>query len=94
MGQSTARSVGMVGVPLVAAPHPFDILNRAQVRQVAERLYGEVEEILTGEASRLEERYARKVWLSSQEAVTSCSIVAHDIAPHKDAPHVELPREA
>jgi len=89
MGQGTAASLGLAGVPLVATPHPFSYLAREVVREIAERLYGEVEEILTGDAPRLEERYARKMWLPPQEAVTSCSI-----ARHKEAPRVELPREA
>lgn len=91
MGQSTARSLGLAGIPLSAAPHPFDYLSRAQVREIAERLLGEVETILTGKPEQLEQEYARRVWLSPNEAVASCSVSAHK---PQSGVSLEMPRHA
>lgn len=77
MGQKTARSLGLTGVPMVAAPHPFDCLDRNQVRQKAEQLYTEIKAILTGDSGALESIYSSKIWPSAQEAVTSCRISHH-----------------
>lgn len=74
MGQSTARSLGLPGVAMAAAHHPFDYLGRGEVRAEAERLVDEVVTILTGDADRLEREYAMKPWPSAQEMVITCSV--------------------
>jgi hypothetical protein len=75
MGQDTARSLGLAGLPIVAAPNGFEALSRAELRDAAERLYDEVLSILRGEPATLEPAYASRVWLSALDAIgVSCAI--------------------
>lgn len=74
MGQATARSLGLAGMPMAAAHHPFDYLSRGEVRAEAERVLDEVAAIVTGDAGRLEREYAMKAWPSAQEMVIACSV--------------------
>lgn len=74
MGQDTSRSLGMVGLPLVAVGHGFENLPPDRIGEVAEAVYLEIVRALTGEPSELEPEYASRVWLPSDEAVTvTCS---------------------
>ena len=75
MGQDTARSLGLAGLPIVAAPNGFESLSRDAVRVAAEGLYEEVLSILCGDPQALEPTYASRVWLSAIDAIgVSCAI--------------------
>lgn len=76
MGQDTARSMGLVGLPLTAVGYGLEGLDRAGVQHVAEMLYAEVRACLTREPADLEPEYAARVWLPSEDAVAaaSCSL--------------------
>lgn len=74
MGQDTSRSLGMVGLPLVAVGHGFENLSPDKIGDVAEGIYAEIVNALTGAASELEPEYEARVWLPSEEAIAiSCS---------------------
>lgn len=74
MGQATARSLGVPGLPMAALRHPFDYLSRSEVREAAEQVYDEVVHILTAEAWQLAIEYASKVWAPPRPAGVSCAL--------------------
>ena len=75
MGQDTARSLGLGGLPIVAAPNGVETFTRAEVRAGAEQVYAEVLATLTRDAVALEPEYAGRVWLTSEDAIAvTCSI--------------------
>jgi len=78
MGQDTARSLGLVGLPLLAADHGFEGLGRAGVRAVAEQLYPEIVRALTANPAELEPDFGSRVWMPSEKAINAaCSIEAY-----------------
>jgi hypothetical protein len=77
MGQDTARTIGLAGMPIVAVPHPIDRMTRVQCEEAANSVYAETVEALTEPREHLESIYATKRWISPAEAVISCSIGAH-----------------
>ena len=75
MGQDTARSLGLAGLPIVAAPNGVETFSRAEIVSGAEQVYAEVVAALTGDARSLEPTYASREWLSFDDAIAvSCEI--------------------
>lgn len=67
LGQSESRSLGMPGLPLVTVPHPMGDIERDTVRERAESAVGEIVEVLTGDAEKLESKYEGKYLGTDEE---------------------------
>ena len=75
MGQDTARSLGLAGLPIVAAPSGLEDLDASEVGEQAERMCDEIVAAFTGDAPALESTYAGREWLSSEEAIAvTCAV--------------------
>ena len=78
MGQDTARSQGLAGLPLVSIPQSFEGSGPAEIGSLAGGLYREVVRSLTGDPAELAPYFASREWLSGDDAVaTACSIERH-----------------
>ncbi|MBI2867534.1 MAG: hypothetical protein HYX97_04280 [Chloroflexi bacterium] len=74
MGRDTAESLGLEGLCILAAPHPFDTLTPAGVSAAAEALLPEIERVLTAPAEELAKEYRSKSFPQPEEGVLACSL--------------------
>ena len=78
MGQDTARSLGLSGLPLLAVEQSFEGGDEHAMESLAEKIYPEIVRALTADARELEPAYASLIWLSPEEAINAvCSIEGH-----------------
>ena len=60
MGQQAAGELGFESLPIVAIPHPSDLLTEDELQEVAEKIVDEIVYVLTEPAEKLEKEYKNK----------------------------------
>lgn len=79
LGRSTAASMGLEGLPIAPAPHPFDSLPRPAVERAAEEVADEIVHILNAPAQELEREYAKTWTEPPQDVVAACSLSSRPV---------------
>ena len=74
MGRQTAVQMGLPGLPILAAPHPFEWLSDKEIQEAATSLLPAIVDALTQPAEKVEEQY-RDSWIEPPAGlVLSCGI--------------------
>lgn len=60
MGQETAKALGFDALPIIAIPHPSDLLTEGELQTIAERIIDEIMHIWTTPVKSLEKEYSGK----------------------------------